>query len=142
MVNWRGDLLAIDTNAVWLDFAPDRIRKHKLVTEEIAQKIPPMGEITENDEVDFGAVTPTVKLFSPIRGWDWYVIEWDAATGLCFGLVHGIAQEFGTFDLNDLACQTIGDIPLVEREVNWPGQSVRELQELWHRHFPAEAPYY
>ena len=99
---------------------------------------PADGEITENDEVDFGAV----KLFSPIRGWDWYVIEWDAATGLCFGLVHGIAQEFGTFDLNDLASQTIGDIPLVEREVNWPGQTVRELQELWHRHFPAEAPHY
>ena len=63
-------------------------------------------------------------------------------TGVCFGLVHGIAQDFGTFDLNDLASKTVGDIPVVEREVNWPGQTVRELQEMWHRHLPGEAPYY
>ena len=134
--------MAVDTSKVWLDFAPDRIRKHKLITEEIAQKIPPMGEMTEHYEGDFGSVVPAVKLFSPILGWDWYVIEWDAETGVCFGLVHGLAQDFGTFDLNDLASQTMGGMPVVEREVTWPGQTVRELQEQWHRHFPAEPPAY
>ena len=66
----------------------------------------------------------------------------DAETGVCFGLVHGIAQDFGIFDLNDLASQTMGDIPVVEREVNWPGQTIRELQAMWHGHFPADAPTY
>ena len=134
--------MAVDANTVWVDTAPDRIRRHKLVTDELAQKIPPMGEMTEDYEGDFGSIVPAVKLFSPINGWDWYIIEWDAKTGVCFGLVHGIAQDLGTFDLNDLAGQVIGDIPVVEREVNWPGRTIRELQELWHGHFPAEAPYY
>ena len=131
-----------ETKVIWEDPAPDRIRKYKLVTEEIAQKIPPMGEMTEDYEADFGSITPSVKLFSPILGWDWYIIEWDATTGVCFGLVHGLAQDFGTFDLNDLASQTMGGMPVVEREVAWPGQTVRELQEQWHRHFPAEPPAY
>ena len=60
--------MAVDTSKVWLDFAPDRIRKHKLITEEIAQKIPPMGEMTEDYECDFGSIVPTVKLFSRFSG--------------------------------------------------------------------------
>ena len=132
-----------ETKLIWEDPAPDWLRRHKLVTREVAKNIPALGVVSDDEEVDFGGVTPAVKLFSPYSGWDWYIIEWDALSGLCFGLVHGLAQEFGSFHLNDLARLTLpGNIPLVEREVNWPGQTVRELQEIWHRHFPAEAPYY
>ena len=129
--------MTVETNKVWVDTTPDRVRKHKLVTEEIAANIPAMGELSEGEDVDFGSVVPAVKLFSPILGWDWYVIEWDAETGVCFGLVHGLSQDFGTFDLGDLASQTMGGIPVVEREVDWPGQTIRELQEMWHGHYPA-----
>ena len=142
VVNWRGGSLTVETNKVWVDTTPDRVRKHKLVTEEIAANIPAMGELSEGEDVDFGSVVPAVKLFSPILGWDWYVIEWDAETGVCFGLVHGLSQDFGTFDLDDLASQTMGGIPVVEREVGWPGQTIRELQEMWHGHYPAEKPCY
>ena len=131
-----------ETKVIWEDPAPNRVRRHKLVTPELAAMIPPMGELTEDYECDFGSIVPTVKLFSPITGWDWYVIEWDAESGVCFGMVHGLAQDLGTFDLNDLAGQVVGGVPVVEREVNWPGQTVRDLQEAWHGHYPAEAPYY
>ena len=58
-----------ETKVTWEDPAPDRVRRYKLVTPELAAKIPAMGELTEDYECDFGAITPTVKLFSPINGW-------------------------------------------------------------------------
>ena len=49
--------------------------------------------MTEADDPD--AVVARVKLFSPYIGWRWYITEWEAETGLCFGLVEGFETEFG-----------------------------------------------
>ena len=47
------------------------------------------------------------KLFSPYNGWRWYITEWDAETGTCFGLVEGFETELGYFDLTELAEATV-----------------------------------
>ena len=53
-------------------------------------------------------------------------------TGECFGLVNGLAQEFGAFDLNELAALTLsGSLPVVERDLYWKPQTVEELQANW-----------
>ena len=121
-----------NTIALWQDPAPNCLRRHKLITKELAQKIPAMGTYSDSDEIDIRTVKPTVKLFSPYTGWDWYVLEWDAETGECFGLVNGLAQEFGAFDLNELAALTLsGSLPVVERDLYWKPQTVEELQANW-----------
>ena len=73
------------------------------------------------------AVVARVKLFSPYTGWRWYITEWDAETGLCFGLVEGFETELGYFDLTELAGVTVfGGVPAVERDLYWePRPSAR-----------------
>ncbi len=76
-------------------------RRHKLMTKELADTIPPLYANDGVDDPD--AVAARVKFFSPYNGWRWYVTEWDAETGLCFGLVEGFEVELGYFDLTELA---------------------------------------
>jgi hypothetical protein len=68
----------------------------KFFTKSILEKLPKIEE-TENEE------NPMlwVKLFDPWSSWTWYVIEFDGED-LCFGLVHGIADELGYFRLSEL----------------------------------------
>jgi len=43
-----------------------------------------------------------VKLFTPWTNWEWYIIEYDPETRVCFGWVIGFESEMGYFDLNEL----------------------------------------
>ena len=70
----------------WQDNHSGR-RRHKLMTKELGDTIPAIGA-NENVE-DHDDVLAPAKLFSPYSNWTWYVTEWDAETGLCFGLVKG-----------------------------------------------------
>tara|TARA_R110000868_G_scaffold151117_2_gene374721 strand:+ start:1873 stop:2190 length:318 start_codon:yes stop_codon:yes gene_type:complete len=49
----------------------------------------------------------TITLYAAIRhirsGWVWFVAEVDPATGAAFGWVHGHEDEWGDFDLKELA---------------------------------------
>ena len=56
---------------VWQDPVPNWLRSHKLLTKDLAQKIPAMGTYSDSVEIDIRTVTPTVKLFSPFIGWHW-----------------------------------------------------------------------
>ena len=71
------------------------LRRHKLMTSELADTIPPLYANDGADDRD--GVVARVKLFSPYNGWRWYITEWDPETGLCFGLVEGIETELGYF---------------------------------------------
>ena len=63
------------------------------------------------------------------NGWRWYVTEWDAETGLCFGLVEGFETEVGYFDLTELAEVTVfGKVPAVERDLYWKPQTLGEIR--------------
>ena len=51
-------------------------RRHKLMTKELADTIPPLYANDGVDDPD--AVLARVKLFSPYANWTWYITEWSA----------------------------------------------------------------
>ena len=109
------------TTTIWQD-THSGLRRHKLITKELADTIPPLYANDGADDPD--AVVARVKLFSPYNGWTWYVTEWEAETGLCFGLVEGFETELGYFDLTELAEVTVfGSVPAVERDLYWEPQT-------------------
>lgn len=69
----------------------------KLMTGEIAKGLP---RLYEQD----GAEDPMVYVhyFSCVSGWDWWLTEYDPATGEAFGLVRGFATERGYFSVAEM----------------------------------------
>ena len=62
-------------------------------------------------------------------GWTWYITEWNAATGECFGLVEGFETELGYFDLTELSEATVfGRVPAVERDLYWKPETLGEIR--------------
>ena len=62
-------------------------------------------------------------------GWTWYITEWQAESGQCFGLVEGFETELGYFDLTELADATVvGSVPAVERDLYWEPKTLREIR--------------
>ena len=111
---------------IWQDNHSGR-RRHKLMTNELADTIPPLYANDGADDPD--AVVARVKLFSPYNGWRWYITEWDPETGLCFGLVEGFETELGYFDLTELSEVTVfGGVPAVERDLYWQPQTLGEIR--------------
>ena len=114
------------TTTMWQD-RHSGLRRHKLMTKELGDTIPALYA-NENVE-DYDTVMAKVKLFSPYNGWTWYVTEWEAETGLCFGLVEGFEVELGYFDLTELAEATVfGQVPAVERDLYWKPQTLGEIR--------------
>ena len=117
---------AVATSTVWQD-RHSRYRRHKLMTREIGKKIPALYA-NENAE-DADAVVVHAKLFSPYSSWTWYITEWDAETGECFGLVEGFETELGYFDLTELSEITVfGRVPAVERDLQWEPKTLGEIR--------------
>ena len=103
------------------------LRRHKLMTKELGEKIPALYA-NENVE-DYDSVLAPVKLFSPYANWTWYITEWNAETGECFGLVDGFEKELGYFDLTEMAEATVlGGVPAVERDLYWKPTSLGEIR--------------
>ena len=107
------------------------LRGHQLMTKELADTIPPMYANENVSDEDYDAVVAKVKLFSPYNGWYWFITEWDAETGQCFGLVKGFETELGYFDLTELSEVTVfGSTPAVERDLDWEPQTLGEIRKL------------
>ena len=122
MPNARGNAMTATT---WQD-NHSGLRRHKLMTKELGDTIPALGA-NENVE-DYDDVLAPAKLFSPYSNWTWYVTEWDAETGLCFGLVEGFETELGYFSLDELAEATVfGSVPAVERDLYWKPMTLGEI---------------
>ena len=63
------------------------------------------------------------------NGWTWYITEWEAESGLCFGLVEGFETELGYFSLDELAETTVfGGVPAVERDLYWKPKTLGEIR--------------
>ncbi len=104
-------------------------RGHELMTKEIGETIPTL--YANENAADYDAVLAKVKLFSPYSNWTWYVTEWDAESGECFGLVQGFETELGYFSLDDLARATVfGGVPAVERDLYWKPKTLGEIKGL------------
>ncbi|MDE2861217.1 MAG: DUF2958 domain-containing protein [Chloroflexota bacterium] len=114
------------TTTTWQD-PNSGLRRHNLMTKEVGETIPALYA-NENVE-DYDSVLAPAKLFSPYSNWTWYITEWDAETGLCFGLVHGFEEELGYFDLTELAEVTVfGGVPGVERDLYWEPTTLGEIK--------------
>ena len=114
----------IDTT--WRD-THSGIRGHKLITEEVGDTIPALYA-NENVE-NYDDVLAAAKLFSPYTGWTWFITEWNAETGLCFGLVEGFETEIGYFDLTELSEATVFEgVPAVERDLYWQPKTIGEIR--------------
>ena len=114
------------TMTTWRDAHSGR-RRHQLITKELADTIPPLYANDGADDPD--AVIARVKLFSPYSGWRWFITEWEAETGQCFGLVKGFGTELGYFDLTELSEVTaFGNVPAVERDLTWAPQTLGEIR--------------
>ena len=106
------------------------LRGHQLMTKDLADTIPPMYANENVSDEDYDAVVARVKLFSPYNGWYWFITEWDAETGQCFGLVKGFETELGYFDLTELSEVTVfGSTPAVERDLDWKPQTLGEIRK-------------
>ena len=102
-------------------------RGHRLMTADLGKKIPAL--YANEDVEDHDAVLAHAKLFSPYTSWRWYVTEWDAETGLCFGLVEGFETEIGYFSIDELAEATVfGSVPAVERDLYWAPTTLGEIR--------------
>lgn len=102
------------------------LRGHELMTKELGEKIPALGA-SQNVE-DSDDVVAHVKLFSPYTNWTWFITEWEAETGLCFGLVEGFDTEWGYFGLGELAETTVfGGVPAIERDLYWEPKTIGEI---------------
>ena len=114
------------TTTMWQD-NHSKLRRHKLMTKELGETIPALYANDGADDPD--AVVARVKLFSPYANWTWYITEWQAETGLCFGLVEGFETELGYFDLSEMAEATVfGGVPAVERDLYWEPQTLGEIR--------------
>ena len=102
-------------------------RGHALMTKELGDTIP---TLYANEHVaHYEDVLAAAKLFSPYSGWTWYVTEWQAETGLCFGLVEGFETELGYFHLDELAeVAVFGSVPAVERDLYWKPTTLGEIR--------------
>ena len=103
------------------------VRGHELMTKEVGDTIPAI--YAHKNVESYDDVLASVKLFSPYGNWTWYVTEWDAETGTCFGLVEGFETELGYFDLTELAESTVfGGVPAVERDLYWQPKTIGEIR--------------
>ena len=85
--------------------------------------------LRQRERPDYDAVLAPAKLFSPYTGWRWFITEWNAETGECFGLVEGFETELGYFSLNELAEATVfGGVPAVERDLYWEPTTLGEIR--------------
>jgi hypothetical protein len=59
-----------------------------------------------------------VKFFTPDSNWTWYATEFDPETGQFFGLVQGLEEELGYFNLRELESGT-GPMGLAIERDTW-----------------------
>ena len=114
------------TATIWRDNRSGQ-RGHKLMTMELGDTIPAIGA---NENVkDYDTVLAPAKLFTPYGNWTWFITEWEAESGLCFGLVEGFETELGYFHLDELAEVTVfGGVPAVERDLYWQPKTLSEIR--------------
>ena len=114
------------TTTTWQDHNSG-LRRHKLMTKELGEKIPALR--ANENAADPDAVLAPAKLFCPYNGWRWYITEWNPQTGECFGLVEGFETEWGYFDLTELAEATVlGGVPAIERDLYWEPKTIGEIR--------------
>ena len=95
----------------------------KLVTKEVAAKLPPLY----SQEQKGADAVVVVKFFTPWTSWTWYATEYDPEERRFFGLVEGFEKELGYFSLDELE-GVEGPYGLrIERDLYWEPEPLREI---------------
>lgn len=100
-------------------------RRHKLLTQEIRKKLPPLSS---QDGLG-GKAVAHVKFFLPGTGWNWHASEGSAEGDdfIFFGLVEGHCRELGLFSLRELE-SVRGPLGLpIERDLYWTPKMLEEI---------------
>jgi hypothetical protein len=99
----------------------DRIRRHKLLTEELRKALPPLrGGGGDRDPLAL------VKFFHAWSGWTWYAVEFDGED-IFFGLVNGDVLELGFFSLSELERECPMGLP-IERDLYFEPTPLSQLK--------------
>ena len=69
------------------------------IPQEILRELP---VYLATDYLPWEMKTARARLFSPLNGWSWYLVEADP-DGYCFGLVFGWESEWGPWTLQEIA---------------------------------------
>jgi hypothetical protein len=97
-------------------------RRHKLLTEELRQRLPPLY----SQEDKGGQAVAYVKFFTPDSNWTWWGLEFDGEDTF-FGLVEGHVKELGYFSLSELE-NVRGPLGLpIERDLYWQPKTLAEI---------------
>ena len=95
----------------------------KLLTKELLKKLPPIGHSIETKEEP----QAIVKWFTPDANFTWYVAEYNPENGMCWGLVDGLAKEFGYFMIDEIKALR-GPLKLpVERDWSFDPVNINSL---------------
>lgn len=117
MHEWSPDLFESVTKVL------NKMRKHKLLTNELLKKLPAM-----NGEVELKDQKAIVKFFDPCSQWTWYMSQYDPENQIGFGLVRGFEKELGTFSLKEISVTTNRLGLPIERDLYWDdNQSLLDL---------------
>ena len=96
----------------------------ELITEEVAEGIP---ALCAQEEVEGPVVY--LHLFSCVSGWDWYITEYDPATGEAFGLVKGFETEWGYVYIPELeGINRAKGFEVIERDEHFSPVRASELE--------------
>lgn len=100
----------------------------KLITKEIAKKLPRIGETGHLEAKD---VKVPLKLFNPCGGGTWYITEYNEDEGLAFGYVtlgDPTMAELGYIDMNDLMSAKFPPFGLgIERDMHFGDHTLEEV---------------
>lgn len=87
----------------------------KLITKEIAKKMPPLYTNEDKKPEDIPVI---VKFFNPMGAGTWYITEADMQTGYMFGLCDLGFPELGYVDLSELESLTLPLGLKIERDLH------------------------
>ncbi len=78
-------------------------------------------------ETDGTPAMAKVKIFNPTGNLTWFIVEYDEASGDCFGMVHGDYREMGYFNIREIA-ELRGRFGLkMERDLHFTPCPVKDL---------------
>ncbi len=95
----------------------------RLMTRELEKKAPPLG--ATEDECDPVAIA---RFFTPDSCWRWYLCEYDPETREAFGLVQGMEEELGLFNLSELESIRGPLGKFIERDPTWKPRRISEVK--------------
>lgn len=102
-------------------------RKHKLLTKELEQKLPPL---CSQDDKPASEIKIIVKFFCPYSSANWYATEYDPETRTFFGFAELLpgCGELGYFSLDELDEITVfSGVPAVERDCHFGEHYLQEV---------------